>query len=261
MTPTPTPAGGIPLSAAGSTSSTSVSTGSVASAPAATATVAPAAAVSAEHAITEPAAAGERASSSASAEAPEASAPRRRPQSLLAAWPALLALCLAMLVEMVDNSILNIALPTIGRDLHAGPTDLQWIVGAYSLTFGGLLMVGGTLGDKLGRRRTLLWGLSLFGLAGLAVLLVHTPGQLIAVRALSGAFAALMAPLTMSLVFRLFDREDLRTVNELLLRDHERLAALHERQAAEYEALIMRHGGLKSQHRSLELDHHALEDR
>ena len=137
--------------------------------------------------------------------------PRRAtPRSLRAAWPALLGLCLAMLVEMVDNSILNIALPTVGRELHASPTDLQWIVGAYSLTFGGLLMVGGTIGDKLGCRRTLLTGLALFGLAGLAVLLVQTPGQLIAVRALSGAFAALMAPITMSLIFRLFDDDLLR---------------------------------------------------
>lgn len=103
--------------------------------------------------------------------------PSRKPQSLRAAWPALLGLCLAMLVEMVDNSILNVALPTVGRDLQANPTDLQWIVGAYSLTFGGLLMVGGTLGDKLGRRRTLLTGLALFGAAGLAVLLVQTPAQ------------------------------------------------------------------------------------
>ena len=132
------------------------------------------------------------------------------PQSLRAAWPALLGLCLTQLVEMVDNSILNVAVPVIGRDLGASPTDLQWIVGAYSLTFGGLLMVGGTLGDKLGRRRTISWGLALFGLAGLAVLFVHTPGQLIAVRAVSGAFAALIAPITMSLLFRLFDRDDLR---------------------------------------------------
>lgn len=135
----------------------------------------------------------------------------RKPQSLRAAWPALLALCLTMLVEMVDNSILNVALPTIGRDLSASPADLQWIVGAYSLTFGGLLMVGGTMGDKLGRRRTLLFGLVLFGLTGLAVLLVSTPAQLIAVRAMAGVFAAFIAPLTMSLIFRLFDRDDLRT--------------------------------------------------
>lgn len=115
-----------------------------------------------------------------------------------------------MLVEMVDNSVLNIALPTIGRDLHAGPSDLQWIVGAYSLTFGGLLMVGGTLGDRLGRKRALLWGLIGFGLSGLLVLLVHDTAQLIAVRALSGAFAALIAPGTMSLTFRLFDDTKLR---------------------------------------------------
>ena len=63
-----------------------------------------------------------------------------------------------MLVEMVDNSILTVALPTIGRDLHVGATGLQWIVGAYSLTFGGLLLIGGTLGDTLGRRRMLLVG-------------------------------------------------------------------------------------------------------
>lgn len=134
----------------------------------------------------------------------------QKPQTLMAAWPALLALCLAQLVEMVDNSILTVALPTISRDLGAGPSALQWIVGAYSLTFGGLLMVGGTIGDKIGRRRTLLWGLALFGLAGLSVLLVGTPEQLIGVRALSGAFAAMMAPITMSLLFRLFDDEVLQ---------------------------------------------------
>lgn len=149
-------------------------------------------------------------SSSVIEDRPQPAASPTTPQTLWSAWPALLGLCLAMLVEMVDNSILNVALPTVGRDLGASPTDLQWIVGAYSLTFGGLLMVGGTLGDKIGRRRTLLTGLALFGLAGLGVLLVQTPGQLIAVRALSGAFAAMMAPITMSLIFRLFDDDALR---------------------------------------------------
>lgn len=134
-----------------------------------------------------------------------------KPTSLRQAWPAIFGLCLTMLVEMLDNSILNVALPTIGRDLHASATNLQWFVGAYSLTFGGLLMVGGTLGDKFGRRRTLLFGLALFGLAGLSVLLVTSPTGLIAVRAISGAFAAAIAPLTMSLVFRLFDDAALRT--------------------------------------------------
>ena len=134
----------------------------------------------------------------------------RKAQSLLEAWPALLSLCLTMLVKMLDNSILNIALPVIGRDLGSTSTGLQWIVSAYSLTFGAFLMVGGTLGDRLGRRRTLLWGLAFFGLAGLCVMFCHTTGQLIAIRALSGAFAASIAPLTMSLVFRLFDDDALR---------------------------------------------------
>ena len=135
---------------------------------------------------------------------------RSAPTTLLAAAPALLALCLTMLVEMVDNSILTVALPTIGRDLGVGATGLQWIVGAYSLTFGGLLLVGGTLGDKLGRRRVLLWGLAGFGLSSLLVLAAESEWQLIAIRALCGAFAALMAPGTMSLVFRLFDDTALR---------------------------------------------------
>lgn len=142
--------------------------------------------------------------------APVAAATRPAPTTLLAAAPALLALCLTMLVEMVDNSILTVALPTIGRDLHVGATGLQWIVGAYSLTFGGLLMIGGTLGDTLGRRRMLLWGLAGFGLSSLLVIAARSDGQLVAIRALCGAFAALIAPGTMSLVFRLFDDPALR---------------------------------------------------
>ena len=71
-------------------------------------------------------------------------------------------------------------------------------------------MVGGTLGDRLGRQRTLLWGLALFGIAGLCVMFCHSTGQLIAIRAVSGAIAAAIAPLTMSLVFRLLDDDALR---------------------------------------------------
>lgn len=135
---------------------------------------------------------------------------RPKPTTLRAAAPALLALCLTMLVEMVDNSILTVALPTIGRDLAVGPTGLQWIVGAYSLTFGGLLMIGGTLGDMLGRRRMLLWGLAGFGASSLLVLAATAEWHVIAIRALCGAFAALIAPGTMSLIFRLYDDPALR---------------------------------------------------
>nr|WP_284289416.1 MFS transporter [Angustibacter aerolatus] len=97
--------------------------------------------------------------------------------SLRAAWVPLAALCLAFFVEMVDNTLLTIALPTIGRDLGSGTTALQWVTGAYSLTFGGLLLTAGSAADRLGRRRVLLVGLVSFGLISLSVVWVHTAGE------------------------------------------------------------------------------------
>ncbi|MBA8792481.1 EmrB/QacA subfamily drug resistance transporter [Friedmanniella endophytica] len=130
--------------------------------------------------------------------------------SLRAAAVPLAALCLAFFVEMVDNTLLSIALPTIGRSLESGTTGLQWVTGAYSLTFGGLLLTAGSAADRFGRRRVLLTGLAVFGLVSLAVVLVTDIGQLIALRAALGCAAAAMAPVTMSLIFRLFDDEKLR---------------------------------------------------
>ncbi|MGW5736342.1 MULTISPECIES: MFS transporter [Streptomyces] len=130
--------------------------------------------------------------------------------SLRAAWIPLAALCLAFFVEMVDNTLLSIALPTIGRDLGSGTTGLQWVTGAYSLTFGGLLLTAGSMADRLGRRRVLLVGLGAFGLLSLCVVAVDSAGQLIALRAGLGIAAAAMAPITNSLVFRLFDDQALR---------------------------------------------------
>ncbi len=137
-------------------------------------------------------------------------APSRTYPSIKAAWIPLAALCLAFFVEMVDNTLLTIALPTIGRDLGGDTTSLQWITGAYSLTFGGLLLTAGSIADRFGRRRVLQVGLGLFGLLSLGVLLVGTTGELIALRAALGLAAAAMAPITNSLVFRLFDDEKLR---------------------------------------------------
>jgi len=130
--------------------------------------------------------------------------------SLRAAWIPLAALCLAFFVEMVDNTLLSIALPTIGRDLGGGTTALQWVTGAYSLTFGGLLLTAGSMADRLGRRRVLLAGLGVFGVLSLSVVFVTTTGELIALRAALGVAAAAMAPITNSLVFRLFDDKALR---------------------------------------------------
>lgn len=130
--------------------------------------------------------------------------------SLRAAWIPLAALCLAFFVEMVDNTLLSIALPTIGRDLGSGTTSLQWVTGAYSLTFGGLLLTAGSVADRFGRRRVLLIGLAAFGLISLLVVGVNTSGELIALRAALGVAAAMMAPITNSLVFRLFEDKTLR---------------------------------------------------
>ncbi|MDL4775883.1 MFS transporter [Actinomadura xylanilytica] len=141
---------------------------------------------------------------------PATASATRTYRSLHAAWIPLTALCLAFFVEMVDNTLLSIALPTIGRDLGSGTTALQWVTGAYSLTFGGLLLTAGSMADRLGRRRVLLIGLAVFGLLSLCVVAVTTAGQLIALRAGLGIAAAAMAPITNSLVFRLFDDQALR---------------------------------------------------
>ena len=136
--------------------------------------------------------------------------PSRTYSSLGAAWIPLAALCLAFFVEMVDNTLLSIALPTIGRDLGSGTTALQWVTGAYALTFGGLLLTAGSIADRFGRRRVLLVGLAVFGLLSLTVVLVSSAGELIGLRAALGVAAAAMAPITNSLVFRLFDDKTLR---------------------------------------------------
>jgi EmrB/QacA subfamily drug resistance transporter len=137
-------------------------------------------------------------------------APARTYPSLRAAAVPLVALCLAFFVEMVDNTLMSVALPTIGRDLGGGTLSLQWVAAAYSVTFGGLLLTAGSAADRLGRRRVLLVGLALFGVISLGVLAVHSMGALIGLRAALGVAAAMMAPVTNSLVFRLFADDGLR---------------------------------------------------
>src|SRR4029077_6220930 len=78
-------------------------------------------------------------------------------------WAALGVLCASLLAIVIDNTIVNVALPTLVRDLDADVAELQWVVDAYTLVFAGLLLVAGALGDRFGRRRTLLAGLAVFG--------------------------------------------------------------------------------------------------
>jgi MFS family permease len=134
----------------------------------------------------------------------------RSPASLREAWVALAGLSAVFLFEMLDNSILNVALPTIGRDLHASTIALQWVTGAYAVTFGGLMLVFGAVADRVGRRRIMLSGLLLLGAAGLATPFVTTAAQLVAVRAVMGVAAAMTTPGSMALAFRLFDEDGLR---------------------------------------------------
>ncbi len=138
---------------------------------------------------------------------PTAAAP---PRSLRGARVALLGLSAVFLVEMLDNSILTVALPTIGRDLGASTASLQLVTGAYAVVLGGLMLVLGALADRVGRRRVMLAGLVLLGAASLATALVTTTGQLVAVRAAMGVAAAMTTPGSLALAFRLFDDDALR---------------------------------------------------
>jgi EmrB/QacA subfamily drug resistance transporter len=119
-------------------------------------------------------------------------------------WWILAVLCLSVLLVVVDNTIVNVALPTISRDLHASTEALQWVVDGYTLSFAGLLLVGGNLGDRLGRRRFLQLGLALFGLTSIGAALAQTSGELIAARAAMGLSAALIYPATLAILNNVF---------------------------------------------------------
>jgi MFS transporter, DHA2 family, multidrug resistance protein len=127
-----------------------------------------------------------------------------RSQAASRRWWILAVLCLSVLLAVVDNTIVNVALPTMSRTLSASTQDLQWIVDAYTLVFAGLLIVGGNLGDRLGRRRVLQAGLALFALTSVAAALSRTTGELIASRAAMGVAAALIYPATLALLTNVF---------------------------------------------------------
>src|SRR6266516_676909 len=109
-------------------------------------------------------------------------------------WLAAIVMIVGALMDMIDVTIVNVALPSIRRDLHASATQLEWVVSGYMLAFAAALIIAGNLGDKFGRKRVFLVGAALFGLASLAAGLSGSGAELIAARVVQGAAAAAMAP-------------------------------------------------------------------
>ena len=119
-------------------------------------------------------------------------------------WTALILLCVAQFIVVLDASIVNVALPSIGKGLHFSERDLPWVVNAYVIAFGGFLLLGGRAADLLGRRRVFMAGLLVVAGASLAAGFAATQGQLIAARAAQGLGAAIVSPAALSIVTTLF---------------------------------------------------------
>jgi len=116
----------------------------------------------------------------------------------------LLVLCLSLLVVVIDNTVLNTALPTLALVLHAGTSSLQWITDAYTLCFAALLIPAGALGDRYGRRRSLLGGLAVFALGSTAAAFASSTGMLTGARVVMGLGAAFIMPATLSILNAVF---------------------------------------------------------
>src|SRR4029078_215486 len=119
-------------------------------------------------------------------------------------WRAFAVLAVSYFMTIVDLTIVNVALPTIGRKLHFSETNLQWVVTAYGLTFGGFLLLGGRAADLLGRRRVMMIGLAVFTAASLACALATTDTFLIVMRGVQGLGAAIVLPAALSIVMNMF---------------------------------------------------------
>jgi EmrB/QacA subfamily drug resistance transporter len=119
-------------------------------------------------------------------------------------WWALALLCGAFFMVLLDGTITLVALPSLGADLHFSPQGLQWVLSAYALTFGGLLLAGGRAADLLGRRRVFMTGIALFTAASLLCGLAWAPAALLAARVIQGAGAAIMTPTALSIISTTF---------------------------------------------------------
>src|ERR671935_901746 len=119
-------------------------------------------------------------------------------------WVVLVLICLAQFMVVLDATIVNVALPSIQKDLHLSEGSLQWIVNAYTLVFGGFLLLGGRAGDLLGRKRLFLLGLVIFTSASLLDGLASSEGMLVGARSLQGLGAALVSPAALSIISTTF---------------------------------------------------------
>ncbi|MEU2545874.1 MFS transporter [Streptomyces roseolus] len=127
-------------------------------------------------------------------------------------WAVLVVLCVSLLLVALDATILHVAVPSLTEDLRPGATELLWIVDAYPLVCASLLILFGTLGDRIGRRRVLLLGYGIFGLASAVAALATEPWVLIAARALLGVGGAMIMPATLSIIRTVFpDRRERAT--------------------------------------------------
>src|SRR5579862_6932608 len=130
--------------------------------------------------------------------------PSSSPERTVPDWVILFIACLAQFMVVLDVSIVNVALPSIGRELHYSPTGLQWVVNAYVLTFAGFLLLGGRAADIFGRRRVYLAGLALFTLASLAGGIAQNSAWLTTARAMQGVGGALLSPATLTIIVTTF---------------------------------------------------------
>ena len=141
--------------------------------------------------------------------APEAE--RKQPPNDRRRWLALLLVCAAQLMIVLDGTIVNVALPTIRASLGLSEAGLSWVVNAYLLAFGGFLLLGGRAGDLFGRRRVFAFGLALFTIASLVCGLAASQGVLVAARALQGIGGAIIAPAALSIIIATFKEPKERT--------------------------------------------------
>lgn len=137
---------------------------------------------------------------------PEASTDR--PQGHPQRWLILGVICLAQLTVLLDNTVLNVAIPSLTKELDASTSDIQWMINAYSLVQSGLLLTAGSAADRYGRKRLLVAGLALFGIGSLVAGLADSTGQLIAARAGMGVGGALLLTTTLAVVMQVFTPDE-----------------------------------------------------